>query len=121
MTIRVTALATYLAHESAPDEARYAFAYTIRIHNGTQKRIQLLSRHWIITDANGGVREVKGDGVVGEQPVLRPGEAFEYTSGSLLPTEVGTMRGSYRFRDDDDTAFDIAIPEFVLSPPRVLH
>jgi ApaG protein len=111
----------FLDDQSAPDENRYAFAYTIRIRNSGEMPARLMQRHWIITDANGKVQEVKGDGVVGEQPRLEPGEQFEYTSGAVLETVVGVMRGSYHLMADDGTAFDAPIPPFTLSIPRTLH
>jgi ApaG protein len=111
----------FLDDQSAPEENRYAFAYTIRIRNAGRVPARLLTRHWIITDANGKVQEVRGDGVVGEQPWLRPGEDFEYTSGAVLETIVGTMRGSYQMVADDGTAFEAPIPEFTLAIPRTLH
>jgi ApaG protein len=97
------------------------FAYTITITNTGEVSAQLLSRHWIITDANNLVQEVKGQGVVGAQPKLKPGESFEYSSGSVLTTPVGTMRGAYQMVAEDGTRFDATIPEFTLSAPRVLH
>lgn len=117
----VSATPQYLAEQSAPDEDQYVFAYTITIRNTGAVTGQLLSRHWIITDADGQVHEVRGDGVVGEQPVLEPGQAFEYTSGCPLPTPVGTMKGSYQCVAADGTPFEVPIPEFVLSMPRALH
>ncbi|HQR57368.1 MAG TPA: Co2+/Mg2+ efflux protein ApaG [Burkholderiaceae bacterium] len=111
----------YLVEHSNPDEQRYVFAYTVTIRNTGEHTAQLISRHWIITDGNNAVEEVRGAGVVGEQPVLQPGEAFEYTSGCPLPTPVGSMRGSYQCVADDGTAFEAPIPEFVLSTPRTLH
>jgi len=111
----------YLVEHSDPDEEKYVFAYTVTIRNTGEHTAQLISRHWIITDGNNAVEEVRGDGVVGEQPVLKPGEAFEYTSGCPLPTPVGSMRGSYQCLADDGTAFEAPIPEFVLSTPRTLH
>jgi ApaG protein len=119
--IAIEVATRFLPEESAPDYGRYVFAYTIRIHNHGQVPAQLISRHWIITDANGKVQEVRGDGVVGEQPRLAPGESFEYTSGAVLETGLGTMRGSYRMRTDDGTAFDAPIDPFTLSIPRTLH
>lgn len=119
--ITVSPRATYIAEQSDADADRYAFAYTITITNNGGVPAQLISRHWIITDANNLVQEVKGQGVVGAQPKLKPGESFEYTSGSILATPVGTMRGSYQMVADDGTRFDAAIPEFTLSAPRVLH
>jgi ApaG protein len=111
----------YLVEHSDPDEEKYVFAYTVTIRNTGEHTAQLISRHWIITDGNNAVEEVRGAGVVGEQPVLKPGEAFEYTSGCPLPTPVGSMRGSYQCLADDGTAFEAPIPEFVLSTPRTLH
>jgi len=111
----------YLVEHSDPDEEKYVFAYTVTIRNTGEHTAQLISRHWIITNGNNAVEEVRGDGVVGEQPVLKPGEAFEYTSGCPLPTPVGSMRGSYQCLADDGTAFEAPIPEFVLSTPRTLH
>jgi ApaG protein len=111
----------FVAEQSDPAADVYLFAYTIRVQNTGDVPGQLLSRHWIITDGNGKIEEVRGPGVVGEQPRLAPGEAFEYTSGCPLGTPVGTMRGSYQCVAADGTAFDVPIPEFVLSIPRVLH
>ena len=119
--ISVSPRAFYIAEQSDADAGRYAFAYTITITNTGAVPAQLISRHWIITDANNLVQEVKGQGVVGAQPKLKPGESFEYTSGSMLATPVGTMRGSYQMIADDGTRFDAPIPEFTLSAPRVLH
>ena len=111
----------YLPSESDPDDNRYVFVYTIAIENQGTVPAQLLTRHWIITDANGKVQEVKGDGVVGEQPHLKPGEGFQYTSGTMLETPVGTMEGSYQMLADDGENFDAEIKAFTLSAPRVLH
>jgi len=111
----------YLAEHSSPEEQHYLFAYTVTIRNTGDHTAQLVSRHWIITDANNSVEEVRGDGVVGEQPVLQPGQSFEYTSGCPLPTPVGSMRGSYQCVADDGTAFEAPIAEFVLSIPSALH
>jgi ApaG protein len=111
----------YVAEQSDPESEVYLFAYTIRVHNSGEAAAQLMSRHWIITDGNGKIEEVRGAGVVGEQPRLAPGEAFEYTSGCPLRTPCGTMRGSYQCVGDDGTAFDVPIPEFMLSVPHVLH
>jgi len=111
----------YLPSESDPDDNRYVFAYTITIENQGTVPAQLMTRHWIITDANGKVQEVKGDGVVGEQPHLKPGEGFQYTSGTMLETPVGTMEGSYQMLADDGENFDAEIKAFTLSAPRVLH
>lgn len=111
----------YLDDQSAPAQNRYVFAYTVRIKNRGDVPAQLLSRHWIITDANGRTEEVRGDGVVGEQPRLKPGDEFEYTSGAVLETGIGTMRGSYHWMADDGARFDAPIPQFTLSIPRTLH
>ena len=119
--IRVDVATEYLPDQSEPAAARYVFAYTITITNTGGVPAQLISRHWIITDADGKVQEVRGLGVVGHQPLLKPGEHFEYTSGSALATPVGTMKGSYQMVGEDGTQFEATIPEFVLSMPRTLH
>jgi ApaG protein len=111
----------YLAEQSDPSADRYVFAYTITIANSGTVAAQLISRHWLITDAHNATQEVKGLGVVGEQPLLRPGESFEYTSGTALATPVGTMHGSYQMVAEDGNKFDADIPVFTLSMPRVLH
>ncbi len=111
----------FLDDQSAPEEDRYVFAYTIHIRNQGKVPARLLGRHWLITDGNGKVKEVVGEGVVGEQPWLRPGEGFEYTSGAVLETDIGTMRGSYDVLADDGTRFAAPIPAFTLSIPRTLH
>lgn len=111
----------FVPEQSDANAGRYVFAYTITVANTGQVAAQLLARHWIITDADGDIEEVRGEGVVGEQPVLRPGEAFQYTSGCPLSTPVGTMRGTYFCVAEDGTRFEVPIPEFVLSAPRVLH
>ena len=119
--ITVTTRVTYIPEQSDPDSGRHVFAYTITIKNTGSVQAQLISRHWIITDANNQVQEVKGLGVVGEQPTLKPDETFEYTSGTAIATPVGTMRGSYQMVAEDGMQFDAPIPEFTLSMPRVLH
>jgi ApaG protein len=119
--VAVTAHSTYLPDQSDEEDDRYVFAYTIRITNTGAITAQLVSRHWIITDADSQVQEVRGMGVVGEQPVLKPGDTFEYSSGSSIPTAVGTMRGSYQLVAEDGTRFEAVIPEFSLSVPRTLH
>ena len=119
--IRVDVATEYLPDQSEPAASRYVFAYTITITNTGGVPAQLISRHWIITDADGKVQEVRGLGVVGHQPLLKAGEHFEYTSGSALATPVGTMRGSYHMVAEDGTQFEAPIPEFVLSMPRTLH
>ena len=120
-SISVTVHTRFIDEQSAPADNRYVFAYTIRIANTGNVPAKLLTRHWIITDANGKVQEVRGDGVVGEQPHLLPGQDFHYTSGAVLETAVGTMRGSYQMLADDGRHFDAAIPQFTLSIPRTVH
>jgi ApaG protein len=120
-TIDIDVATRFLDDQSEPDEGRYAFAYTIRLRNVGDVPARLLTRHWVITDANGKVKEVRGDGVVGEQPWLRPGDQYEYTSGAVIETNVGTMHGSYAWVADDGTAFDAPIPSFTLAVPRTLH
>jgi ApaG protein len=117
----VTVETAYIAEQSDVEQNRYVFSYTIRIANTGTVAAQLISRHWVITDATKSVQEVRGLGVVGEQPFLKPGDQFEYTSGTMLGTPMGTMHGSYHMTADDGTQFDIAIPLFILSMPRVLH
>jgi ApaG protein len=112
---------TYLDDQSEPREQRYVFAYTITIRNEGEIPAKLLTRHWIITDANGRVQEVRGDGVVGEQPYLKPGQGFRYSSGAVLETPVGTMQGSYQMVADDGAQFDAPIPAFRLAMPGMLH
>jgi ApaG protein len=112
---------TYLDDQSEPREQRYVFAYTITIRNEGEIPAKLLTRHWIITDANGRVQEVRGDGVVGEQPYLKPGQGFRYSSGAVLETPVGTMQGSYQMIADDGAQFDAPIPAFRLAKPGMLH
>ena len=119
--IAVSASPQYLPDQSDPDNDRYVFAYTITIENPGSVPAQLISRHWIITDASDEVQEVRGLGVVGQQPLLKPGEKFEYTSGCQLDTPVGTMRGTYQMTADDGTQFEAVISEFTLAIPRVLH
>ncbi len=119
--LEISIATQFLDEQSDPAADRYAFAYTIRIRNLGRLPAQLINRHWIITDGNGKVEEVHGEGVVGEQPRLEPGEQFTYTSGAVLPTSVGTMEGSYDMQGDDGTRFDAPIPPFTLSVPRTLH
>jgi ApaG protein len=119
--ISVSVNTAYLEEQSDPASDRYVFAYTVTIANAGNVAAQLISRHWIITDAENVIQEVKGLGVVGEQPLLRPGESFEYTSGTAMATPVGTMRGSYQMVAEDGNKFDAEIPQFTLSMPRVLH
>jgi ApaG protein len=119
--ISVNAAVQYLPEQSDEKAGRYVFAYTITIRNTGNATAQLISRHWVITDSQGLVQEVRGLGVVGAQPVLRPGEQHEYTSGTAIATPVGTMRGAYQMVAEDGTRFEAPIPEFTLSIPRVLH
>lgn len=119
--IQVAVQVRYLADQSDEADNRHVFAYTITVTNEGEHAVQLLSRHWVITDSNSHVQEVKGKGVVGEQPVIQPGQNFEYTSGTVLATQVGTMSGSYLMQVVDGGEFSVAIPQFVLSVPRVLH
>jgi ApaG protein len=111
----------YLEDQSDPAERRFVFAYTITIRNRGAVPAKLLTRHWIITDANGKVQEVRGEGVVGEQPHLRPGQGFRYTSGAVLETPVGSMHGSYQMIADDGVRFDAQIPAFTLAIPGTIH
>ena len=119
--ITIAVRTRYLAEQSQPAQQRFVFSYTITLRNAGALPARLLSRHWVITDADGKIEEVRGEGVVGEQPWLRPGEGYEYTSGAVLTTSVGTMAGSYQMLADDGTRFDAPIPSFVLSVPRTLH
>lgn len=111
----------YLPEQSDEAGSRFVFSYTITITNLGHSSAKLISRHWVITDALNHVQEVRGQGVVGEQPLLKPSQSFEYTSGTVLTTQVGTMRGSYLMQTDDGEQFEVEIPKFVLSVPRVLH
>jgi ApaG protein len=119
--ITVVPKAIFVEDQSDPSKNQYVFAYTISIVNTGTVPVQLVSRHWLITDANGKVDEVKGLGVIGQQPWLKPGESFEYTSGTNIETAVGTMRGTYSMLAEDGQAFEAAIPPFTLSVPRILH
>lgn len=119
--VAVSAATQYLADQSDEATGRYVFAYTITIRNAGSVAAQLISRHWIITDAQGLVQEVRGLGVVGSQPLLQPGETFEYTSGASIATPVGTMKGAYQMVAEDGTRFEAPIPQFTLSVPRILH
>ena len=119
--IRIRIATQYVDDQSEPAVNRYVFAYTITIENLSDVPARLLSRHWIITDANGKVEEVTGDGVVGEQPHLQPGESYQYSSGAILETPVGAMQGSYRMQADDGIDFDAPIPPFTLAVPGMLH
>ncbi len=111
----------YLEEQSDPNQANYVFAYTVTIQNTGQVAAQLISRHWIIVDANNRIEEVRGLGVVGHQPLLQPGEQFEYTSGTALATPHGSMTGTYLCVAEDGRQFEAKIPEFILSLPRTLH
>ena len=119
--ITVAARTAFVPDQSDLGSSRYVFAYTITITNTGTVPAQLVSRHWVITDSNNQVQEVRGAGVIGEQPLLRPNESFQYTSGTAIATPVGTMRGSYQMVAEDGVQFDAPIPEFMLSMPRVLH
>ena len=119
--IRIHVATDYIDDQSEPDADRYVFAYTITISNNGETPATLMSRHWIITDANGKVQEVNGDGVVGEQPYLQPGERFRYSSGAVLETPVGAMQGLYRMVTDTGSSFDAPIEPFTLAVPGLLH
>lgn len=119
--ILVEAVPHFIDAQSVPEENRYVFAYTITITNAGSIAAKLLQRHWLITDSNGKVQEVRGEGVIGEQPYLLPGESFRYTSGAMIATPVGTMQGNYTMRSDDGDDFIATIPRFTLSIPRTLH
>jgi ApaG protein len=119
--ITVSVRAAYRPEQSDEAGGRYVFSYTVRIRNTGSVGAQLRARHWVITDAQDRVQEVRGPGVVGEQPTLRPGESYEYSSGTAIATPVGTMRGSYEMLAEEGTVFHAPIPQFTLSVPRVLH
>jgi ApaG protein len=119
--IRVDVETAYVEEQSDPQDGRFVFSYTITIRNEGPTPARLLTRHWIITDANGKVQEVRGDGVVGEQPYLKPGQGFRYSSGAVIETPVGAMQGSYQMVADDGEQFDAPIPPFRLAIPGVLH
>jgi ApaG protein len=119
--IKVEVQTTYVQEQSEPENNRYVFAYTITITNTGQVSAQLLSRHWVITDANNKVQEVRGEGVVGEQPYLTPGDSFRYTSAAMLETPVGCMQGNYQMLADDGVEFNAEIPVFNLSTPHTIH
>jgi ApaG protein len=119
--IRVEVETSYLEEQSEPRERRFVFSYTITIRNEGEVPAKLMTRHWVITDADGHVREVRGDGVVGEQPYLLPGQGFRYSSGAVLETPVGSMHGSYQMVGDDGARFDAPIPAFRLAIPGMLH
>ena len=119
--IIVEASPQYIESQSSPNEGRYVFAYTITITNAGITPAKLLSRHWLITDSNGKTQEVRGEGVIGEQPYLKPGESFRYSSGAMIETPVGVMQGKYSLISDNGENFKAAIPKFTLSIPRTLH
>ena len=119
--IDVRPMPQFIPDQSDQENQRYVFTYTVTITNSGAVSAQLVSRHWIITDANNEIQEVRGLGVIGKQPLLQPGESFEYTSGSVLTTPVGTMKGTYQMVAEDGTHFTADIPEFVLAIPRALH
>lgn len=119
--IGIEVITDYVDEQSEPSSDRYVFAYTITIRNNGDVPARLISRHWIITDANGKIQEVSGDGVVGEQPHLNPGEEFRYSSGAVLETPVGAMQGLYRMEADNGMNFDAPIAPFTLAVPGVLH
>jgi ApaG protein len=119
--IRVQVEPDYLAHQSDPRNGLWMFAYHVKIHNEGGETVQLVSRHWIITDATGRVEEVRGAGVIGEQPVLKPGQAFDYTSGCPLPTAMGTMHGTYQMVNQRGERFDVEIAPFTLAEPYTVN
>jgi len=119
--IRVDVSANYVGDQSKPEESHYAFSYTITIRNEGKVPARLLTRHWVITNADGKVKEVRGEGVVGEQPYLLPGQGFRYSSGAVLETPVGAMQGSYQMLADDGARFDVPIAPFTLAMPGLLH
>lgn len=119
--IQIDVQTRYMDEQSSPDDSRYVFSYTITISNKGEYPAKLVNRHWLITDAEGGVEEVRGRGVVGEQPYLEPGEQFQYTSGTILKTPVGSMEGSYGMVTDEGVQFEAVIPAFSLAIPKILH
>lgn len=119
--ISISVMPAYIAEQSRPENSNYVFSYTVTIVNEGKVPARLLTRHWIITDGDGSIQEVRGEGVVGEQPYLKPGEGFQYTSGTLMKTPFGSMTGSYQMMADDGVAFDAPIPEFYLLAPKTLH
>lgn len=119
--IQVAVKTEYLAEQSDANSQRWVFAYHITIRNEGQQTAQLLTRHWVITDGDDRQQEIHGEGVVGEQPRIAPGQEYHYSSGAILETEVGSMRGSYQMISEDGTCFDADIPAFTLAAPRALH
>ncbi len=119
--INITAVTGFVEQQSDRDNNRFVFAYTITIENVSDEPFQLVSRHWVIQDANRKVEEVYGEGVVGQQPIIKPGEKYSYSSGAVLETEMGTMEGRYFMLSEKDDEFEVSIPKFVLTVPRVLH
>jgi len=119
--IRVDVETSYIAEQSDPRERRFVFTYTITLRNEGQVSAKLLTRHWIITDADGKVQEVRGDGVVGEQPHLKPGQGFRYSSGTMIATPVGSMQGTYHMVADDGERFEAPIPPFRLAMPGIVQ
>ncbi len=119
--IDIKVLPAYIANQSDPENNHFVFSYTVTIRNNGSMPAKLLARHWVITDGDGLVQEVKGDGVIGEQPHLQPGESFQYTSGTFMNTPFGTMHGSYQMISDSGENFDAEIPAFQLTVPNTLH
>ena len=117
----ISTVSGFVEQQSNAADKRFVFAYTITIENTSSSQFQLISRHWLIQDANNKIEEVVGEGVIGEQPVILPGEQYTYSSGAVLETEIGTMEGRYFMRDENNERFEVAIPKFVLSVPRTLH
>ncbi|NLC23074.1 MAG: Co2+/Mg2+ efflux protein ApaG [Oxalobacter sp.] len=117
----ISTTSRYLDEPSEPDRSNYVFSYSVSIKNTGQVAAQLIARHWVITDANNHIEEVRGLGVVGRQPLIKPGEVFEYTSGTALPTPQGSMRGAFLCITENAEQFEVSIPEFTLSLPRTLH
>jgi len=120
-TISIDIKTKFLAEQSEPENERFVFGYTITLTNEGTAPAQLISRHWVITDSNQGIQEVQGVGVIGEQPTIEPGHHYTYSSGVVLPTEIGTMTGSYQMQTPDGVDFEAAIPEFALVFPERLH
>ena len=119
--IKIDSHIDFLQQESQPEDSRFVFAYTITIRNQSEQPARLLSRHWVITDANGKVQEVRGEGVIGQKPHIAPGEAFRYTSAAMIETPVGIMQGEYQMQLDSGELFEAEIPPFTLAVPRTLH